>query len=288
MNLETNKNNLNNLLLQELIFLAKEFEKENLPLIIGGGLSLFIRTGLLKKSTSQRYPIQTNQRSTKDIDIFLNSEIIVNSSDVEKIKNIINKLGYTPKTKYFQFEKNKGVLVDILSAPPNKNDADKVIIKKPRIKPQGITEFHAFLVEEAKFIDIGLINVSDYFAAQEVKNLFILSSYNFILLKLFAFNDRINDETVDFGRHHAFDIFATILNMDENDWNNATKQLNDMKSTDLLNRLQTIINNHFSSTSDLGILRLKETILYQNRKTDFDNYLNDFINDLKDLFELKK
>lgn len=278
--------NHNNLLLDELINLAEQFDKANLPLIIGGGLSLFIRTSLIKKKTGQRYPIQPDQRSTKDIDIFLNSEIIADINQVAKIKNILNNLGYLPKTKYFQFTKDKDVLIDILSAPPLENDIDKVIIKKPRIKPQGITEFHAYLVEEAEFINIGLINVSEFFKNNSVHNLFILSSYNFILLKLFAFNDRINDETVDYGRHHAFDIFATILNMDENDWENANTQLHQMKSSNLLNRIQELINKYFSSSNDLGILRIKETILYQNNKREFDKYINDFINDLKELFAL--
>lgn len=72
----------NNILLDALLELATELSKHNVQLIIGGGLSLYIRTTFLSKERSARYTSQIFQRSTKDIDIFLSCEMIL---DYEKL-----------------------------------------------------------------------------------------------------------------------------------------------------------------------------------------------------------
>lgn len=73
----------NDYLLKALFELAKELSSFNVPLIIGGGLSLYIRTTYFHKVRSPRYPKQTEQRVTKDMDIFLSSDIIVDSAKVQ-------------------------------------------------------------------------------------------------------------------------------------------------------------------------------------------------------------
>lgn len=56
------------------------------------------------------------------------------------------------------------------------------------------------------------------------QNVFLLSSFSFIVLKLHAFKDRINDDKKDFGRYHAYDIFSSIIEMDDIDWIAAQSQ----------------------------------------------------------------
>ncbi len=97
--------------------MARSLEGKEIPLIIGGGLSLYIRTVYLPKVRSPRYPRKVLQRSTKDIDIFLTSDIIIDAKKFEIIRNSIESLGYKPKTKYFQFIKKdssgKTIILDI-------------------------------------------------------------------------------------------------------------------------------------------------------------------------------
>lgn len=297
MNLENNSSDysFNDSLIAPLIELAKELEKSNVPLILGGGLSLYLRTVLLNKKHSPRFPKRIVQRSTKDIDIFLTSDLIADAEKVSLIRNALNSLGYKPVTKYFQFSKNisaggnREIVIDILSAPPSDKDIEKIKTKGIRIKPEGIENFHAYLVKEAKDINLGLIKVNDFSNlnhSADISNLFILSSFNYIILKLHAFRDRVNDESVDFGQHHAYDIFATVIDMDKIDWENAEHHLAANKDEEYIKSSQDIITKFFSEVEQLGIIRLQENKLYQRDKIEYTKYLSDFIKDLKELFKL--
>lgn len=295
MNLEDKSLNYfeNDLLISSLIELTKELERYSIPLIVGCGLSLYLRTVIFKKKYSSRYPKRVLQRSTKDIDIFLSSDLIVDPIKIGIIRDTLNSLGYKPVTKYFQFSKeypsflNRNILIDILSAPPSTKEENKITIKGVRIKPIGIEEFHAYLVKEAKDISLGLIPVNDlsnFHKDTQISNLYIPSSFNYLILKLHAFRDRVEDASVEFGQHHAYDIFATITNMDHSDWENAEYHLNQSRNLEHIKSSQSIISTFFSEKNRKGILRLQENKLYQRYKTEYDSYLSDFIADLKTLF----
>lgn len=296
MNLGNNNSDVstNDALIAPLVELAMELNKSDIPLILGGGLSLYLRTTLLKKKYSPRFPRRIMQRSTKDIDIFLTSDLIVDPTKVGLIRDALNSLGYKPVTKYFQFSKSisdtdsKEIVIDILSAPPSDNDIDKTKTKGIRIKPEGIEKFHAYLVKEARDINLGLIQINDLSNLSHnanISNLFILSSFNYIILKLHAFRDRVDDESVDYGQHHAYDIFATVIDMDQSDWKNAEHHLSHNQTAEYIHSSQDIILKFFSDKDNLGIIRLRENKLYQRDKDEYDKYLPDFISDLKDLFK---
>lgn len=285
----------NDYLISSLVELAKVLEKFDIPLILGGGLSLYLRTVLLNKKYSPRFPKRILQRSTKDIDIFLTSDLIADSSKVRHIRDTLYSLGYKPVTNYFQFAKSKtssdskDILIDILAAPASDNDLDKVTTKGIRIKPDGIDKFHAYLVKEAKDINLGLIPINNFSSLNRnvsISNLYILSSFYYIILKLHAFRDRLNDESVDYGRYHAYDIFATVIDMDQTDWENAEVHLSTNPKADYIQSSRDIITNFFLDNNDLGIIRLRENKLYQREKNEYDNYIPFFISDLKALFKL--
>lgn len=286
MNLE-NRNETsipeNDILVDAAVELANELGKNNVPLILGGGLSLYIRTKYLPKRRSPRYKSQIVQRSTKDIDIFLTGDLIINTSQIVILRDTLNILGYTPFTEYFQFEKktlfDHTINIDILSAPLA-GDLGKNI----RIKPKNVEHFHAHRSNEAKGIHIGLIPIDNLSEKQIYSNLFIISSFNYIILKLHAFRDRVMDERVDYGRHHAYDIFATILDMDENDWNNAREHFKAEVEQEYIKSSINIIKQDFNQSSDLGVIRLQENELYRRSRQEFDTYIPDYLIDLKDLF----
>jgi hypothetical protein len=297
MNSENNFSELsiNDALITPLVELAKELDKSGIPLILGGGLSLYLRTTLLKKKYSPRFPKRIMQRSTKDIDFFLTSDLIADPTKVGLIRDALDSLGYKPVTKYFQFSKrtpntdSKEIMIDILSAPPFDKDLHKIKTKGIRIKPEGIEKFHAYLVKEAKDINLGLIQINDFSNLNHnvnISNLFIPSSFNYIVLKLHAFRDRVNDQSVDYGQHHAYDIFATVIDMDQADWENAEHHLSINPTSEYIRSSQNIIATFFSNKDNLGIIRLRENKLYQRDKDEYDKYIQDFISDLKDLFNL--
>lgn len=289
MNSEIDENNssfTNDILLEASVELANALGKYNIPLILGGGLSLYIRTKYLQKKRSPRYRSRIIQRSTKDIDIFLTGDLIVDIEKIEALRDTLSSLGYFPKTPYFQFEKEvrqkQTIYVDILSSPPASDDNKNDI----RIKPGNVRKFHARRNNEAKGIAIGLIPVSNLTERQEYSNLYIVSSFNYIILKLHAFRDRTADPSVDFGRYHAYDIFATVIDMDESDWENAKSHFDAEKAQNYIRSAIEIVEMYFSSPNDLGVIRLKENEAYRRAKDEFDTYVADFIGDLKEMFNI--
>lgn len=284
----------NDHLISAIIELANHLQKHDIPLIIGGGLSLYLRSFLLHKIRSPRYPKRVVQRSTKDIDIFLTSDLIVDTEKIEILRDSLTALDYKPKTKYFQFTKKiafgdttREITIDILSAPPNDKDALKTKIRIPRIKPADVNNFHAYLVNEAQGINFGPIpveNISALSGETKISNIFIPSGFNYVILKLHAFRDRVEDESVDFGRHHAYDIFAIITDMDKNDWETASVHFQSEIESDYIKSSINIINEFFISPTSLGIIRIQENELFKKYSSEFSTYLPDFISDLKLLF----
>jgi hypothetical protein len=288
-------NPANDQLLAQLLELHSELEKAHLPLILGGGMSLYLRIQYLRTPSSPHYPFSIETRSTNDLDLFLTSDLIVNPTKIEQLRKILLRLGYVvdPKAKNFQFMKDmeifgsrRQVRVDLLAAPPSDADSGKVEVKKPRIKPIGTTGIHAFLTEEARGIEIGRLEVPIPGDKVGSGTITIPSAYNYIILKLHAFDDRKaeSDPKSDQGRHHAYDIFATVTQMGEQDWSNAAAHLKAHAAHPYLLRAVQIRKTCFSKTTDLGLLRLQENEGYRRNKAVFDSHLQQFIGDLADLF----
>lgn len=120
----------------------------------------------------------------------------------------------------------------------------------------------------------------------KISNIFIPSGFNYIILKLHAYRDRVEDESVDLGRHHKYDIFGVIKDMDRSDWKNAAAHFEAEKESDYINSSIDIINEFFSTPKSLGIIRLQENQLFIKYSLEFPAYLPEFIYDLKSLFRI--
>ena len=285
-------------LLYSLIELVQELDVDNIPVILGGGMSLYLRLKFIMPKV-HRYPFDVQIRSTNDLDLFLTSRLIADFKKVEELKQVLARLGYQAlaEAKNFQFAKTillfgqrRTVKIDLLTAPPEEKDKSKVEIKKPRIKPKGIEGIHAYLTQEALGLEIGKqpVDTEKLSKSLRLKHqvLFIPSAYNYLILKLHAFEDRKNreDNMSDFGRHHAFDIFATVTRMGEDDWKIAREHLALHENEEYLKRAVIIRNENFSQLTDLGFLRLQENASYQSHQKEYKPYLQDVIKDLRDLF----
>lgn len=185
----------------------------------------------------------------------------------------------------------KEIEVDILTEPPNDEDIKKVKIKKPRIKPVGVKNFHAFIHKEAYLLSNFLVKASSYVEPHlqtKFKNIYLPSSFSFLVMKLHAFRDRINDTNKEFGKHHAYDIFATIRNMDEADWITAVQQREYFQGKKIFIESNKIVRQFFDSETSKGIIRIKENELFQRRKNLFNKDIENFMKDLKELFVWSK
>lgn len=285
-------------LLQSLLELVKELDIDNIPIILGGGMSLYLRLKFMSQQT-HRYPFEIQTRSTADLDCFLSPQLIADLKKVEDLKQVLARLGYQviPTAKNFQFSKQiklfgqpRTIQIDLLAAPPEDVDKAKVEIKKPRIKPKGATDIHAHLTDEAAGIEIGKlpVDVERLGSKFKLKNevLFIPSAYNYLILKLHAFEDRKNREDAlsNFGRHHAFDIFATVARMGEKDWETAKRHLVLHQGKKYLQKAIAIRKENFLQPTDLGLLRLRESESYRIHRDLYDIHLDLLLADMLDLF----
>jgi hypothetical protein len=283
-------------LLRQLLELVKELDAEDIPIILGGGMSLYLRQRYLSSRTP-RYPFDIAARSTADLDLFLSAQLIADAGMIENLKHVIARLKYSviPEARNFQFAKEidlfgqkRKVKIDLLCAPPHAQDKRKVQISKPRIKPKGVEDFHAYLTTEAEGLEIGAlaVDVSRIDSSLKLRNqvLRIPSAFDFLILKLHAFEDRKDDTESDLGRHHAYDIFATVARMGEGDWENARRHLTAHKDRPYLKRAVSIREKEFSTPSSLGLLRLRENESYRSNRETYDRHLDPFIEDLSALF----
>lgn len=281
---------MNDELLKHFLELQQALAERGVPVILGGGMSLYVNL-TYKAGNNSRYPFNITVRPTNDLDIFLTADLIVDVSRYESIKNTLEQiLGYqvVEAAKWFQFEKeivlhgsNRTIKIDLLSAPPKKSDLSKVVIKAHRIKPKKAEKIHAYLTNEAKGLEIGkqIINLPG-----SSETITIVSNFNYLIFKLHAFADRVDDSEKDYGRHHALDIFYTVAIMGEGDWENARNHYKLDSKEDYLINSSKIRRDYFSARDQFGIIRLLENQAYINNSNELSPYLEQFMKDLFDLF----
>jgi len=288
----------NDPLVRHLLEFCRELDEQDISIILGGGMSLYLRLKFAGARTP-RYPFDPPARSTADLDVFLSSRLIADRRKISGLKALLSRLGYRvdPKARNFQFIKtvklfdhDRTIKIDLLAPPPDEADKDKVQINKPRIKPTGVEGIHAYLTDEAAGIDIGKqpVDVTRLDPSLKLKNqvLFLPSAFNYLILKLHAFDDRKNrdDAKSDLGRHHAFDLFATVARMDEKDWQTAQEHLAAHRDQAYLAKAISIRKANFACKTDLGILRLQESRSYRIDRATYDGHRDSFLKDLTDLF----
>ena len=281
------------LLTRELLQLKAQLP--DTPFLIGGGMGIYLRSEYHDSDRSPRYPRPIPTRSTKDLDVILSAEVIVDASHMDRIRDALDDLGYEATTEYFQFARDIGesgreVEIDLLTAPPADEHADAVKQSGFRARPRESEGIHGRVAEEAQSIDRNAIPVDLSGAADRHDfdladpTIYIPSSFNYLILKLHAFSDRKDDTDADHGRHHAMDIFTTVTDMSKSDWQNAEQHFKEECEEDYLQAAINIQQQHFADEDDLGILRIQENEVYRRYEAEFDEYLSNIVGDLNELF----
>lgn len=274
------------LMREQLINLAQRLQQEGITLIVGGGYGLILKTEYIRhNSLPTRVPDFPEARSTNDIDIFLSTEIITNADKIERLRDVLGELGYEPVAPYFQFKIPLGqfeVKIDLLAGPVPEAQKKLVQIKKPRIRPKDATHIHGFLTEEAITLEEGLVswNLSD--EANPIQ-IFLPHPFTYLMLKLFALRDRLEDEAKDYGAYHAFDIYRVIAMLTEEEWEQAIELRDQFAAAYVMQDARKIVGELFSSAEATGILRIRQHV----RKTDTAigaDHIESLIADLNELF----
>jgi hypothetical protein len=161
-------------------------------------------------------------------------------------------------------------------------------ITPPRVRPRGELELHAYLTDEAldfqeSLLELIISGVGSDTGAGTVA-VFIPQPFTFLLMKLHAFADRLNDQrlnvrNVDRARHHSLDVYRIVAMLTEAEFNRVRELAKKHSSSRPLVRVREIIRDHFSSLSAMGLIRLREHTLFTERMD-----VNALVRSLRDLF----
>lgn len=284
----------NDPLRDELRRLARRLEAQGIKLIVGGGYGLLLRAEYVRRSgVRTRFAELPGARSTNDIDIFLGAEIIVDGRKTTLIREALNELGYVPveSAKFYQFVREvayrglpRGVKIDFLAAPVEGEGAAKVKSDVRRIRPREAKGFHAHITPEALTVEDQLLAFDINAGTGEPPlTVYLPHPFSYLLLKLFALRDQLENEEKGYGAYHAFDIYRAVAMMTEAEWGEAHEIRSQYAATEPVLRARGIIRELFFGMEARGMLRLRDHARTAGEMLPAEQ-LREMIGDLQELF----
>ena len=218
-----------------LIELLHEVRNADIKPIIGGGFGIYLKVEHVRRSGVRTlFRGWPEPRSTNDLDLFLRPELLIHSGKLKPLAAALARLGYQAVVgaENYQFVKSGpdgigagSIKIDILTGPQICFRGTEVKTDDRRVRPRPSIGLHANPVDEAPTLEEELLiktldgNLSSGTTGQ-VK-VFLPHPFTFLMMKLFAFRDRLNDADKDFGRYHALDMYTILATTTETEWNKA-------------------------------------------------------------------
>ena len=276
-----------------LLDLLFEIEGTDIKLIIGGGFGIYLKIGYVQKlgirTLLQEWP---EPRSTNDLDLFLRPELLIESAKLKPMAEAIAKLNYkvVPGAEKYQFVKPGpggavpgSVKIDILTGPQYRFHGTQVKTDARRARPKPSVGIHAHPVDEALTLEEGLLPIlmpgKLSSGGQREDEVFLPHPYTFLMMKLFAFRDRLKDADKEFGRYHALDLYTILSTTTEKEWKYALKLRDQNENQPYVLEAGHLVSEHFSALDQLGMIRLRESIYYRP-----ELQLDDFMSAIQELF----
>ncbi|MFZ2410064.1 MAG: hypothetical protein WAW23_00685 [Candidatus Methanoperedens sp.] len=272
-----------------LLDLLNELKETGIQLIIGGGFGIYLRY-----QEHLRVPRQTllkewpEPRSTNDLDLFLRTELILDSDRLKLLAEALKRLDYKviETAKSYQFIKNSPIgsfKIDILTGPKQVFKDKGLKVDDRRVHPKPSVDLHAHPVDEAITLEEQLLLViieEKKFDGTFLKGeVFLPHPFTFLMMKLFALRDNIENSEKDYGRHHALDLYTTIAMMSLQEWESSIDLFRNNRNQQKIVEARRLVYKLFDNENSKGILRLKENKYY---RPEFE--IPGFLKALKDLF----
>jgi hypothetical protein len=279
-----------------LLDLLHELEGTEVKLILGGGFGIFLKTDYVRRSNLKTVLRERPEsRSTNDLDLFLRPELLIESSKLKPFAKAVKKLGYQviPGAENYQFMKPGlggaeagSVKIDILTGPRSRFQGTRVKTDDRRAKPNPSVGIHAHPLNEAPTMEEGLLayTLNGKLSSGQLweGEIFLPHPYTFLMMKLFAFGDRLDDEVKDFGRYHALDLYTILATTTETEWNQALEFRDRHRGEPHVVEAGNVVSLHFSALGRLGMIRLRESPYYE---AELD--LGSFMSALQEIFPQK-
>jgi len=276
-----------------LLDLLRELQGSEIKLIIGGGFGIYLKTEYVRKLEARTLLREWPEaRSTNDLDLFLRPELLVHGEKLKPLAAAIDKLGYEviPEAAKYQFVKRGAgrgeagaIKLDLLTGPESCFAGTPVKVDSRRARPNPSVGIHAHPVNEVLTLEEGLLAVClerDLGSGQRERgDVFLPHPFSFLLMKLFAFKDRLNDPNKDLGRYHALDLYSILATTTEQEWTEALGFRDRFLREPVGLAARQIVGQYFSTLDRLGMIRLRESQYYRA-----ELQMDDFISAMKELF----
>ncbi|MFO7666297.1 MAG: hypothetical protein R6V76_06750 [Desulfobacterales bacterium] len=260
----------------ELLDLLHELHGTDVKLIIGGGFGIYLKTDHVRRMKVRTLLRQWPEpRSTSDLDLFLRPELLIEPAKLKPLAEAITRLGYkvVKGAEKYQFvkpgregDKAGSIKIDILTGPQNRFEGTSVRTDSRRARPNPSVGIHAHPVDEALTLEEGLLSV---FIGQKSDTsepthgqIFLPQPYTFLMMKLFAFRDRIDDADKEFGRYHALDLYTILATTTESEWKQALLFRDRFINNSYVIEAGQLVVKFFSALDKLGMIRLRESSYY--------------------------
>jgi hypothetical protein len=276
-----------------LLDLLHETQGTDIKLIIGGGFGIYLKTDHVRRlGVRTLFHEWPEPRSTNDLDLYLRPELLIRSEKLKPLAEAINRLGYlvVPGAEKYQFVKlgpggarAGSIKIDLLTGPQSRFEGTRVKTDARRARPNPSVGIHAHPVDEAPTLEEGLLLKMLTGKLSSGKpwqaEIFLPHPYTFLMMKLFAFKDRLNDSDKEYGRYHALDLYTIMATTIETEWEQAFGLRDQRKDEPYVIEAGRLVSRHFSTLDRLGMIRLRESRYYRP-----ELQLDEFISALKELF----
>lgn len=279
-----------------LLDLLHEAHSTEIKPIIGGGFGIYLKTNYVKRlgprTLLREWP---EPRSTNDLDLFLRPELLIHPAKLKPLSEAITRLGYriVPGAEKYQFvksghagDKPGGVKIDILTGPQNRFEGTAVRTDARRARPNPSVGIHAHPVSEVSTLEEGLLPITvtgRLSSGQPFRTeIFLPHPYTYLMMKLFAFKDRLNDANKEFGRYHALDMYTILATTTEMEWKHALRIRDQSADDSFVMEAGRLVLEHFSRLDCVGMIRLRESPYYRP-----ELQIDEFMSALMELFPMR-
>lgn len=244
----------------------------NAGLLLGGGLGLYLRQEHLR-ATGARTRIALDRlppaRTTQDIDLFLRAEVIASTEEVARYRAALDSLGFkvVAGSEWLKFRREVGgteVLLDVMVGPLGEH-ARAIRMEGCRARPRGLggrSGLHAFATAEALGIESGPLRIPLHGSAPDGVRasceVLVPRAFPYVLMKLGALRDRIDDGSKQEGRHHAMDLYRIAGLLTEEEAEVSARLARRFAEHDEVAEAKRTIDRLLAPKDGLGRIRLLE------------------------------
>ena len=280
-----------------LLDLLYELREADLPLILGGGYGLFLRQKQVIESRERLLLTSVPPlRSTNDLDFFLRTELMADSTRLKPLREALDRLGFTviASAQNYQFARvfrlggqEWDVKIDLLTRKPDRVEYPRLKFDARRVSPHPSVGVHAHTTPEAVAIEADVtpltVDGQRTDGAEYSGTVYLPTSYAFLMMKLFALRDQWQNDRKDYGRKHALDVYTVIAMLTEAEFDRSLTLRNRYQATAEATEAALVVAQLFADGNAPGSLRLRE---HPNFPRVTPGEWNEFLRTLTELFPL--